>query len=172
MKKLILAIIAVSGLSVFFSYNQTNVFCDTAASQARRMGGLMENEVISLETLRQKQLNHESFLFFDARGKKNYDEGHIEGAVLPLAPEYYRQEELFRLGIIRQLPEYDKALAEAMSSYPKDTPLVTYCNDHCQASAMLLYRLKKLGFHDVKAMEGGFQSWEKKNYPIAKSNSS
>ena len=136
------------------------------------MEGLTEAEVISMDALREKQLNHDRFLLIDARGKKSYDEKHIEGAVLPLTPEYYRQEELFRLGIIRQPPENDKALAEAMSSYPKDMPLVTYCNDHCQASAALLRKIKKLEFHDVRAMEEGFQSWEKKNYPIAKSNSS
>ena len=132
--------------------------------------GLFEDEVISIDALRQKQISRNKFILIDARNKQSYDDGHIEGAVLSLTPEYYHQEELFRMGVIQSLPSSDTALAESMKKYPKDTPIVTYCNDHCQASAVLLLKVKRLGFQNIQAMEGGFQSWQQKGYPVIKSN--
>ena len=49
-----------------------------------------------------------------------------------------------------------------------DTPIVTYCNTNCHASSALALQLKGLGFTNVKSMEEGIQSWEKKDYPVVK----
>ena len=162
MKKFFLLVVLISAAGLFLSRSLPAGFCENGPSKAYPIGGLAEDEVISMDALRQKQLDHDRFLLIDARSKKSYDEGHLEGAILPLTADYYKQEELFRLGIIPESPEKEKALAEAMRVYPKDMPIITYCNDHCQASAVLVYKLKKLGFRDARAMEEGYQSWEKK----------
>lgn len=146
--------------------SQSVVFCATDAPKTHGMSDLTDDEIISIDTLRQKQLNGEHFLLIDARGKKSYETSHIVGAVLSLTDDYYKQEELFRQGIISNMPNTDLSLSEAMGRYPKNTSIVTYCNNNCQASAVLLLKLKKLGYSDVKAMEEGFQSWEKKKYPV------
>ncbi len=125
-------------------------------------------EIISPEELRKLQLDSVDFLLFDARDKKTYDAAHIEGAVLPLKPEYYEEAERYRAKEITTPPDPDAALAEMLSGYPKDKKFVTYCNSGCKASAALLMRIKKLGFADVRAMEDGIQGWEAKGYPIAK----
>ena len=137
-------------------------------AQEHRFGGLLPKEIIGADELRQKQLKKEPFLLLDARNQNSFKEAHIQGASLPLTREYYRQEELFRQGIVKALPASDKALAQNMSRYPKDTQIITYCNVHCQASAVLALNIMKLGFSSVKAMEDGFQTWETKGYPVEK----
>ena len=131
--------------------------------------GLHGDEIISADELRQKQLHNESLVLFDARGSQSYRDDHIEGAVLPMTQDYYDREELFRKGA---LPEegsnQDDALGEATQKYPKETPIVAYCNANCGASAALLSRLKKLGFKNVRAMTEGIQEWERKGYPVVK----
>ena len=126
---------------------------------------LTKDEVISPEELRDLQLRKADFLLFDARDSKAYDEAHIEGAILPLPREYYRQRELFRSRIIETEPDLNATLAEATRTYPKEIQMVTYCNSNCKASAFLLLQLKALGFNHVRAMEAGISTWEAKGYP-------
>ncbi len=140
----------------------------TVCASTRHAGGLNDDEVISEEALRDKVLGKEKFVLLDARSKRSYDEGHIQGAILPLTAEFYRQEALFAQGVVRKLPDREKTLASAMRRTPKDAEIVTYCNDDCQAGAVLLFQIKRLGFANVRALEGGFQSWEKKGYPVKK----
>ncbi len=128
--------------------------------------GLFPEETISMKELRAKQLAHEKMVLLDARGKGSYDATHITGAVLPLSAEYYKAEELFRAGLVKAVPDRDKDLAAAVQKYPKNTPMVAYCNDGCQASAVLVLQLKHLGFANVRAMDDGIQSWQAKGYPV------
>lgn len=128
--------------------------------------GLFPEELISMKELRKKQIKNDKFILFDARGKNTYDTGHIKGAILPLGMDYYQNEELFRAGIIKSPPDRDKTLVESMKKYPKDFPIITYCNDNCEAGAVLLLQIKRLGFTDVHALEEGFQSWQASGYPV------
>src|SRR3989338_4851860 len=101
-------------------------------------GGLSEKETLSMENLRKKLDGATPLLVVDARAKKSYDEGHIKGAISPMTEDYYRREELFRQGGVRDLPDVETDLREATYQYPKDILIVTYCSDHCQASTVLL----------------------------------
>ena len=141
-----------------------SAFCQENAP--RSTGGLYPEEVISAEDLKKKMDSHEDLLLLDARNKQSFDSGHIDGAQLPRSEDYYRQEELFRTGTAPQSPDPDKALVEWTGPFPKDRLIVTYCNSDCHASAVLALRLKQLGFAHVLSMEEGFQSWEKKGFPI------
>ncbi|OIO38946.1 MAG: hypothetical protein AUJ72_01680 [Candidatus Omnitrophica bacterium CG1_02_46_14] len=138
------------------------------ASEKNHFGGLLPEELISADQLKQKRLEKGPFIILDARSKKNYEEAHIEGAFLSMTPEYYHQEELFRQGIVKDAPAADTALEKNMELHSKKTAIITYCNSDCQASAVLVYKLKRIGFTDVRAMEDGFQSWEKKGYPVVR----
>lgn len=129
--------------------------------------GLFPEEIISMKDLRAKQVQNEKFLLLDARGKESYDAAHIPGAVLPLSEEYYKAEDLFRFGLVKEVPDREKDLAATIQKYPKDTPIVTYCNDHCSASAVLALKIKQLGFTNVCAMDPGIQSWQEAGYPVA-----
>lgn len=129
--------------------------------------GLPLEMVITADELRQKQLKKINIILLDARSAKSYQESHVQGALLPLTAEYYRQESLFKKGLAPHLPDEDAALKENMEKYPRNMPIITYCSSGgCQASAVLALRIKRLGFEDVKAMEDGIQTWDKKGYPV------
>ncbi len=73
---------------------------------------LSQNEIISPEELRDWQIQNKSFVLLDARDSKAFDAEHIEGAILPLPREFYRQRELFRAKISNADPDMDAALAQ------------------------------------------------------------
>ncbi len=128
--------------------------------------GLPASESISVDELRAEQKAGKQLKLFDARDRRSYEKGHISGASLPLARDFYAQQELYDTQVISVAPDRNAALAEAMKDTPKDTAIVTYCNVDCQASVHLLLSLKSLGFSHVRAMEEGFQAWETKGYPV------
>ena len=129
---------------------------------------LSKNQIISADDLRKKQVAGEDFLLLDARNKSAYDAAHIAGAKLSLPDDFFRQEQLFKLGIIPKAPDMAAALSQTMAACPPGKSIVTYCNANCAASAVLLMRLQALGFTNVRAMEQGIQVWEKKGYPVIK----
>ena len=133
--------------------------------------GVYPEEVISMKELRDMLMKKKNLLIFDARGKKSYDEAHILGALLPLSEDYYHAEELFRTGVIKNMTaDRDKDLADHIKQYPRNVPVVTYCNDGCQAGSVLLLQLKRLGFTDVRVLDEGFQTWQKTGGPVSSSN--
>ncbi len=130
--------------------------------------GLYPEERISSDELRQKQLKAEPFVVFDARDRQSYQQMHMEGAVLPLSDDYYEKQKLFRERRTSTPPDVNMALAENMKKYPKDTPIVTYCNSGgCQASAVMALQIKRMGFNNVRALEDGIQIWQEKGYPVS-----
>ena len=144
----------------------SNLVCHAQADD-KSFGGLPPGQLISQKAVKKKLEKKEKFLLLDARPKDSYRTAHITGAKLPRTEEYYKNEELFRQGIIPQLPDEDKALAQQMRQYKKNSEIVTYWNDHCQASVILLYKLGKLGYTNVRAMDEGFQTWQSHGYPTA-----
>ncbi len=128
---------------------------------------LAADEKITVDELRQLQVSNEPVVLLDARAQKTYAESHILGAVLPYDDEFYRVGEMFRLGIVGTPPEADPALVKGMEKYPKNAKIVTYCNSNCKSSAKLLFRLKRLGYTDVRAMEEGIDGWKAKGYPVS-----
>lgn len=130
-------------VAVLFSWGAVPV---QAESGARK--GLPLEMLITADELRQLQLSGKSFLLLDARSAKHYNGGHIEGAILP--------------------PKADQELADMLSRYPKNTPIVAYCMENCQASAALVMKIKRLGFRDLRDMEEGIEVWEKKGYPVVR----
>lgn len=132
--------------------------------------GLFVDEVISMKDLLARQKRGGKLVIFDARSKHSYDSAHIAGAVLPLRAEFYNEEEKFRKGLIKNLPDREKELVESVKGLDRKTPIVTYCSDDCHAGAVLLLQLKRLGFTDVLALEEGFQTWEKAGHPVEKAS--
>ena len=148
------------GLLCVFLFTQGQCFATPAAVDPK--------EVISAVELRELQLKKTRFIIFDARDKKSYDVGHIKDAVLPLDEDYYRQQELFRNGIIPTGPDPDKVLGQAMKKIKKNAQIVTYCNANCGASKVLQLKLVNLGYANVRVMTEGYQVWEAKGYPVVK----
>jgi periplasmic divalent cation tolerance protein len=121
---------------------------------------------ISADELRQLQIRKVPLILFDARSKADYDQSHIEGAVLPIPESYYEEMKKFRAQLIQAPPDFDAALLRATTSIPRETRIVTYCNVHCSAAELLAKQLKSLGFENVSFMKEGIQAWAAKGYPV------
>jgi rhodanese-related sulfurtransferase len=83
-------------------------------------------------------------LIINALAPEYYNDCHIAGSInVPLA----------------KLEEYAKTIA-------KDTEIVVYCARYeCSVSRNAWHLLKKLGFTNIVAYEGGMAEWKKKGYP-------
>lgn len=128
--------------------------------------GLLKEEVLTSEELRAILDKGEPIILIDARDDKSYNAMHIQGAVLSLPAEYFRQRELHKQGILPTPPKTETFLSENMAKYPKNAAIVTYCNANCGASAALLFTLRRLGYSNLRSMEDGVQGWQAKGYPV------
>lgn len=129
---------------------------------------LDESESIDVEGLRRADEEFGAKLtIYDARSRQSYEQGHIRGAKLPLTPEFYKEQELFRLRVTNTPPDMDEALRRATDGADRSAPIVTYCDAECGASKVLLHKLKALGFTDVRALQGGYQAWEEAGLPVS-----
>lgn len=79
----------------------------------------------------------ESYTLLDVRQPKEYETGHIPGAVLVPLPE----------------------LPERMSELSRDLPVISYCRSG-QRSYAAASLLKGAGFQEVYSMQGGINAWE------------
>ena len=129
-------------------------------------GDLDSREIISIEELQELMNKKANILLFDARGKAAYDQGHIEGATLPMPLAYYQEKQLLAAGVIGKPFDVDGSLSDKMKDTPKESLIVAYCNSNCSASVNLLRRLQRLGFTSVRSMEEGYQAWEKAGHPV------
>lgn len=102
---------------------------------------LKKNEVefIDVEELRNKIKNKEKIIILDVRTRKEYENGHIEGALLIPIDELRDN--------IRSLNKNDEIIIHCRSSY----------------RSYIGYRiLKNLGFNNVKNLNGSYLSWVRK----------
>src|SRR3989338_1974403 len=88
-------------------------------------------DALSAEEVRAKQAQKIDFVLFDARGAHAYESEHIEGAMLPLTPEFYENQKLFQAHVISAPPNPDEFLVRSVERYPRDTKIITYCNKDC-----------------------------------------
>ena len=97
------------------------------------------------ETL--EELEHEP-TFIDARRTREYEAGHIPGA-LSICP--YEQADF--------LDKINKLHAGANL----EAPIVIYCtnSNECESSKMVARQLKDVGFLDIMIYLGGFPEWQK-----------
>lgn len=89
-------------------------------------------------------------IFIDARRTREYEQGHIPGAI-SICP--YEQATFD--GKIANLREADGVVLEA--------PVVVYCtnSNECESSKMVSAQLKIAGFTNILIYEGGFPEWQK-----------
>src|SRR5262245_35719795 len=93
--------------------------------------------------------------FFDARGKDQYDAGHVKGAIMidPADPDFVGASEK---------PEF-------LRKFDPSLPFVIYCTGgDCDASQLVALKLKQFGFTTLKIFEGGFKEWQAAGHPVAK----
>ncbi|MCS6999646.1 MAG: rhodanese-like domain-containing protein [Bacteroidota bacterium] len=96
-------------------------------------------------------LRNEDVLFFDARRRDEFDQGHI-----PRAQNVDIQ--LFELD-----PTYRSSMMQMLYSLDKRRPVVTYCGGgNCELSHKLSEVLKSIGFEHVFIYTGGWNEYSSK----------
>ena len=81
-----------------------------------------------------------------------------------------REESEFAAGHARGARHIGRGILErdVETHYPdKDTELVLYCGGGYR-SALSALELGKMGYRNVRSMEGGFRAWQEGGYPIEK----
>lgn len=84
-----------------------------------------------------------SVIWIDARVSTEYDQGHIPGALL------------------LNEDKWNELLGPVIMASNGKTPLVVYCDAHCNASLSVAQRLKKTGLDPVYLLKGGWESWKR-----------
>ncbi len=84
-------------------------------------------------------------IFLDVREPKEYKKGHIPGALnIPRG--------LLEFRISKEIPD-------------KNAFAVVYCRSGSR-SALATYTLVRMGYKNVKNMDGGWMAWAKAGYPV------
>ena len=100
----------------------------------------------SVDEIRDRQQNGESFVLVDVREESEWQRGHIAGAVH------------LGKGILER---------DLEAQYPdKATDLVLYCGGGYR-SALAAEAAQKMGYTNVSSMDGGWRGWTTADYPTA-----
>jgi len=84
-------------------------------------------------------------LFLDVRTEKEYKKGHIPGAMnIPRG--------LLEFRIAKMIPD-------------RNASIVVYCRSGARSS-LATYTLVRMGYRNVKNMDGGWRAWAKAGYPV------
>lgn len=114
-----------------------------------------EGEISISDALNRQQ--KDGAVWLDARQAREYQKGHIPGAML--------------------LNEYDwenllTAAFEAISQTPDNRPVIVYCDGQkCAASHAVREKLQTttpIGDREILVLHGGFPAWEAGGYPVEK----
>ncbi|MCJ7473348.1 MAG: rhodanese-like domain-containing protein [Actinobacteria bacterium] len=101
--------------------------------------------ILSVDEAYQAYIGNDNYLFVDVRTVSEYEDGHIEGALLMPLSE----------------------IGDRLSELPMDRPIVVYCNgSSCNRSGTAAAILVNNGFTEVYDLGGtGIIEWIEKNYP-------
>ena len=94
--------------------------------------------------------NNKEAKFVDGRDNWDFSDGHIPGAI--------------------NIPEYKFTPKEPnLNLLDKDEKIIIYCEgDQCEVSKRLAGEFQKLGYKKIWVYLGGWEEWEKNNFPIEK----
>lgn len=104
-------------------------------------------EITPEELLEKIESGDEDFTLLDVREKDEWDEARIADA------------DFLSKGIIER--DIDTKVSDM------DEEIILYCGGGYR-SALAADNLKKMGYHDVKSLKGGFRAWTEAGHPIEK----
>jgi rhodanese-related sulfurtransferase len=98
------------------------------------------------------KLFNDGVKFIDARTPEEFSEGHIKGAI--------------------NIPFYEsEKYLNAINSLNKNEIIVTYCSSKdCDDATLSGDEFFKMGFKQVYVFIGGWEEWEKNNFPTSLNN--
>ncbi len=95
-----------------------------------------------IDLLAAKRLQKEGSVFIDARGRRDFDSGHVDGATnVPVDAN-------------------DITRHNAMKTVSLDDPVVVYCqSEMCQFADVVAGKLRLDGFSNISVLRGGWVEW-------------
>lgn len=106
-------------------------------------------EEVGPHEVKEKLEEEEDFVLLDVREQDEWKKSHISGA-------QYLGKGVLERDIETEYPDTDQEL-------------ILYCGGGFR-SALAADNLQKMGYSNVKSMEGGFRSWTEAGYPIEKAD--
>lgn len=144
MKKKNLILIVVLMIAAAFVFNASLVLAKDMTAKDFEKEALKHITTISVSEAK-AILDKGGFTFLDVRTEKEYKKGHIPGAV----------------NVPRGRLEYD--IGKDISD--KNASVVMYCKTGGR-SCLGTYTLLRMGYKNVKSMDGGWKAWTKAGYPV------
>ena len=129
-------LVLVFGVMLFSCGNDEGVTDSFESSEGEN--GVIEFEQISQSEAKEIMDSGVSYFLLDARTQEEFDEGHIEGAVM--------------------IPEYEIESSQDKLPSDKDTLILVYCRSG-RRSKIAAQALCDLGYTNVKEF-GGIITWE------------
>ncbi|NBV42575.1 rhodanese-like domain-containing protein [bacterium] len=147
------AILIAASLGFYFSMvNDEKAEKQTKNSElVNRIESHQSRSPVRLLTLNEAHALYSSkkAIFLDARTVREYEYGHIAGAM----SAFY--------GDVKKNPQ--------VLALDRNTLVVAYCNSEtCPMAEVLATRLDELGFKRVYVFSGGMKEWLAANYPVLK----
>lgn len=113
----------------------------------RKVEGISELGLKEARALYEEQTG----VFVDARSAREFNEGHIPGALL------------------LPLDDFDEAVSAWKDLIPSETLLITYCSGAgCGSSWNVAEFLKEEGYTRIKVFFGGWEEWKGAGFPVEK----
>ncbi len=150
-KKLLFNVLVLAAFSLIMSactcektYDNVDQLVETAKTDI---------DEISVPDFKAKYDNYDPFVLIDVRSEKEHNLGYIPGAInIPRGVIEFR---------IAKKDYWDNA---GLYMPNKDEEIIVYCKKGHRGT-LVAETLKKLGYTNVKNLEGGWKNWEM-NYPL------
>jgi len=102
---------------------------------------------LAVQQVHEKLARGELFHLVDVREDREWEKGHLPGAI-------HLSKGIIERDVEQRLPE-------------KQAPIICYCGGGFR-SAMVADNLQKMGYTDVWSMDGGWSGWVEAGYPTEK----
>jgi len=142
-RKNLIFVVAIM-IGVAFAFNAPRALAEDMTADDFKKEALKHITTITLSEAK-ALLDKGGFTFLDVRTEKEFKKGHIPGAV-----NFPRGK--LEFGIDKKIPD-------------KNTSIVVYCKTGGR-SALATYTLVKMGYKNLKNMDGGWKAWTKAGYPV------
>lgn len=149
-----LAVFLLAGVLWFITNNQNKITEATYKESEHHDDDKIEEYELYPGVVVEKIKNKEDIVLLDVRTLEEYEEVHIEGALL-LPVQKLSQEALTKIGL---------------GEDAKDKEIILYCRSG--ARSQTAYKiLESLGYTNVKSVSGGMIHWQEDQYPFTESGS-
>jgi len=144
---ILISIVAILGIGYFFRTNMSNT--SMMSGEEHHEDEMVENHEIYPGDAADKIKNKEDIILLDVRTPEEYEEVHLENALLLPVQELSAQS-LANIGL---------------GEDAKDKEIIIYCRSGARSKTAYDI-MRSLGYTNIKSVSGGMIHWEEDQYPF------